>query len=178
MISGSLARRYARALMSIGVDDNSYEKLGREVRDLAGAMHQSSELTDVLGNPAFPRAEREKVLLAVLRRLAAGPVVQNFTRLLLERERLGRIPDISRELDAMIDDRAGRVAAEVTTAAPLSPAQLGQLKTALEKLSGKTVQMEKHEDPAILGGVVAKVGDIVYDGSLRTQLERLRDQLR
>lgn len=178
MISGSLARRYARALMSIGTDDGSYEKLGREVRDLAGAMDQSSELTGVLANPAFPRAEREKVLLAVLRRIGAGPVVQNFTRLLLDRERLGRVPDISRELDAMIDDKVGRVSAEVTTAGPLSPAQLGQLKAALEKLSGKTVQLEKREDPSILGGVVARVGDIVYDGSLRTQLEQLREQLR
>lgn len=178
MISGSLARRYARAVMAIGVDDGSYEKLGREVRDLAGAMGQSAELSAALSNPAFPRAEREKILLAVLRRLGGGPVVQNFTRLLLDRERLGRLPDISRELDAMIDDKVGRVAAEVTTAAPLTPAHLGQLKTALEKLSGKTVQIEKHEDPDILGGVVAKVGDVVYDGSLRTQLENMREQLR
>jgi F-type H+-transporting ATPase subunit delta len=178
MITGSLARRYARALMSIGVDDGSYEKLGREVRDLAGAMEQSPELSGVLGNPAFPRAERERVLLSVLRRLGAGTVVQNFTRLLLDRERLARLPDVARELDAMIDARAGRVSAEVVTAAPMSPAQLAKLEVALEKLSGKTVQLEKREDPDILGGVIARVGDIVYDGSLRTQLEQLRDQLR
>lgn len=163
--------------MSIGTGDGSYEKLGREVRDLAGAMGQSPELAEVLSNPVFPRGDREKVLLAVLRRVGAGTVTQNFTRLLLERERIGRLPDVSRELDAMIDDKVGRVSAEVTTATPMSPAQVGQLQAALAKLSGKTVQMENHEDPDILGGVIARVGDIVYDGSLRTQLEQMRERL-
>jgi F-type H+-transporting ATPase subunit delta len=77
----------------------------------------------------------------------------------------------------MIDDKAGRIAAEAVSAAALSPAQVAELTRRLEKLSGKKVQIAKREDPALLGGVVAKVGDIVYDGSVRTQLRQLRDQL-
>jgi F-type H+-transporting ATPase subunit delta len=77
----------------------------------------------------------------------------------------------------MIEAKAGRVSAEVTSARPLDPAQLSQITAALEKLSGKKVDVKRREDPELLGGVVAKVGDVVYDGSLRTQLRTLRDEL-
>jgi F-type H+-transporting ATPase subunit delta len=77
----------------------------------------------------------------------------------------------------MIEEKAGRVQAEVTSATALTPAQLTAITAALEKLSGKKVVVEKKQDPELLGGVVAKVGDVVYDGSLRTQLRALRDQL-
>ncbi len=83
----------------------------------------------------------------------------------------------AREFDAMVEARAGRVAAEVVSATPLTPAQVTQLTATLEKLSGKKVVLSKREDPNLLGGVVAKVGDVVYDGSLRTQLRVLRDEL-
>lgn len=174
MASGSLARRYARALLEIGVEQGSYERLGREVAQLADAIKSSSELEAALSNPAFPRSEREKILRAVLQRLGASQPVVNFTRLLLDRERVFALPDISRELMAMIDEKAGRVKAKITSAAPLSPSQEQQILRTLEGLSGKKIEVEKDQDPALLGGVVAQVGDLVYDGSLRTQLEKIR----
>ena len=177
MASGSIARRYARALMGIGVDNKNFETLGRQVSALAEAMKISPELSQTLSNPAFPRSDRKKVLEAILSRLGAAPAVRNFTLLLLDRERLAALPDIARELKAMIDEHVGRVNAVVTSAKPLSDAQMSQLKASLEKLSGKQVQIEHREDPEILGGVVAKVGDIVYDGSLRTQLSQMRERL-
>jgi len=177
MVSGSIARRYAKALLSIGIDDGNFERMGREVRALAGAIKRSAELAHTLSNPLFARSDREKVLRALLDRIGATQSVLNFTRLLLDRERLNVLPDISRELDAMIDARAGRVAAQVTSAAPLDDQQKSRLVKTLESLSGKKVDMTVREDPALLGGVVAKVGDLVYDGSLRTQLERLRQDL-
>lgn len=173
----SIARRYAKALLDIGIEDGNYERIGREVASLARAMKTSAELVETVTNPAFPRDEREKVLRAVLQRLGASQTVVNFTRLLLDRERMNVLGDISRELDAMIDERAGRVAALVRSAAPLDAAQKARLTQTLEKMSGKKVQMVVEHDPELLGGVVAKVGDMVYDGSLRTQLENLRNQL-
>jgi F-type H+-transporting ATPase subunit delta len=177
MISGSIARRYAKALLLIGLDEGNIERMGREVRALASAIRRSQELAMTLSNPIFPRSDREKVLRALLDRIGATKSVVNFTRLLLDRERLGVLPDISRELDAMIDARAGRVAAQVTTAAPLDDKQKSRLVKTLESLSGKKVDMTVREDPELLGGLVAKVGDVVYDGSLRTQLERIRQDL-
>ena len=177
MISGSVARRYAKALMMIGLERGSYERLGKELRTLAKAIKGSPELAQTLSNPAFPRADREKVLRALLERIGAAQDLINFTRLLLDRDRVGLLPDMSRELDVMIDEKAGRTAAVVTSAIPLTPAQEQALLQRLEAMSGKKVQMQVSHDPSLLGGLVAKVGDVVYDGSLRTQLRILRDQL-
>ena len=177
MQAGSLARRYARALMDLAVAKNLVDKVGSDLRTFARAMRESQELTDVLGSTSHPRAVRRNIVDAILARIGAHELVKTTSYLLLDKERLVALPDISRELDVMIEARAGRVAAEVTSAAPLSPAQLAQIQSTLEKLSGKQVVLSKKEDPSLLGGVVAKVGDVVYDGSLRTQLRTLRDQL-
>jgi F-type H+-transporting ATPase subunit delta len=177
MISGSAARRYAKALMGLGTELGNYERIGREVRSLAKAIASSPDLAQTLSNPVFPRSERERVLTAVLSRVGAAQEVVNFTRLLLDRERISQLPEIARELDVLIDEKAGRIAAEVTSAVPLTPAQEQGLLQKLEALSGKKVQMKVATDPALLGGLVAKLGDVVYDGSLRTQLERMRDEL-
>jgi F-type H+-transporting ATPase subunit delta len=123
MASGSVARRYAKAMLEIGVEGGNAERLGREVSALAKAMKTSPELIETLTNPAFPRSDREKVLRAVLQRLGAAQTVVNFTRLLLDRERVGALPDIARELQAMIDARAGRVADKVNSATPLDASQ-------------------------------------------------------
>jgi F-type H+-transporting ATPase subunit delta len=177
MVTGSLARRYARAVVEIGTEHGNLDKLGADLRALATAMHDSAELVTVLTNPAIRRADRRRVIDGLLQRLKAQPHTRNLVYLLLDGERLGSLAAISREVDAMIEARAGRMMAEVTSARPLDAAQLTQITTALEKLSGKKVTVTKHEDPDLLGGVVAKLGDTVYDGSLRTQLRTLRDEL-
>jgi len=177
MLSGSLARRYAKALYGLASDQKVLDKVGTDLRTLRAAYKAAPELGDVLGNASFKRAERKAIVDALLTRIAASPLVKTFAYLLLDKERLDVLPDISREIDAMIEASAGRIQAEVTSAVALTPAQLASLTATLEKLSGKKVIVEKKQDPALLGGVVAKVGDVVYDGSLRTQLRALRDQL-
>jgi F-type H+-transporting ATPase subunit delta len=173
VITGSLARRYAKAIIGI----QPLERIAGDLRSLAGAMTASAELADLLANPAIRRSDRRKVVDALLDRIAAQPVTRNLINLLLDHERLDRLPMIVRELDAMIEAKAGRVSAEVVSARPLDSNQIQQITAALEKLSGKRVDVRRREDPALLGGVVAKVGDTVYDGSLRTQLHNLRDEL-
>jgi F-type H+-transporting ATPase subunit delta len=177
MSVGSLARRYAKALIDLGVEGGNLERLGKEIAELANAIKKSPELEETLSNPAFPPSDREKVLQALLLRIGAAPTAKNFTMLLLERERLGIIPDISRALNEMIDERMGRVDAEVVSATILSPAQESQLKQQLERLSGKKVTLTSKQDPDLLGGFVARVGDVVYDSSLRSQLNRIQNSL-
>ncbi len=177
MSSGSLARRYAKALLELGNEDGSAQRIGQDVASLAKAIKVSDELASILSNPVFPRSDREKIIVALLQRIGASKTVTNFAKLLLDRERISVIPDISRALSAMIDDMSGQITAEVVSAGPLSASQKAELKTTLERLSGKKIQIEAKEDKALLGGVVAKVGDLVYDGSLRTQLRELQRSL-
>lgn len=177
MVTGSLARRYARAVMDLGQAGGNLDKLAADLRSLAKAMKDSEELQTVLTNPAIRRGDRRKVLVGLLQRVGAQPHTQNLVYLLLDSERLSSVPAISREVDAMIQAKSGRVAAEITSATPLDSAQMHQITVALEKLSGKKVDVTKKEDPSLLGGVVAKVGDVVYDGSLRTQLRSIREEL-
>lgn len=177
MVTGSLARRYARAIVELGVSAGNLDQLGADLRSLAQAMKTSPELVSILTNPAIRRADRRKVIDAVLAHIKAQPTTKNLVSVLLDGERIASLPAISREVDAMIEARAGRASAEVTSATELSPAQLAQLTTVLERLSGKKIDVVKRLDPSLIGGVVAKVGDVVYDGSLRSQLHLLRDEL-
>jgi F-type H+-transporting ATPase subunit delta len=117
------------------------------------------------------------VIDALLKSIGAELHTKNLVYLLLDGERLSSVEAISREVSAMIEARSGKMSAEVISAKPLDAAQLAQITAALEKLSGKKVAVTKREDASLLGGVVAKLGDTVYDGSLRTQLRTLRDEL-
>ncbi len=172
-----LARRYAKAIFDLGSAQGGLDKIGADLRTLAQAMKVSPELAQTLSSPAIKRSDRRKVLDALMQHIGVVSATRNTVYLLLDGERLSALPMISREIDRMIEEKAGRVSAEVTSAKPLDPSQLSQITAALEKLSGKKVSVSSRQDPDLLGGVVAKVGDTVYDGSLRTQLRTLRDEL-
>jgi F-type H+-transporting ATPase subunit delta len=172
MVTGSLSRRYAKAILAL-----DEPKIATDLKSLAKAMHDSPELIASLTNPAIRRSDRRKVIDELLQRVGAHQLTRNTVHLLLDGERLASLPDISRALDQMIEAKSGRVSAEVVSAKPLDPSQLSQITAALEKLSGKKVTVHKREDPELLGGVVAKMGDTVYDGSLRTELRNLKDEL-
>lgn len=173
MASGSLARRYAKAVIALP----NAQGVAGELRSLAKALTESAELVTVLTNPAIRRGDRRKVIDGLLEKIGAQPNTKSLVYLLLDGERMSSIQAISRELDAMIEAKAGRVSAVITSAKPLDAAQISSITAALETLSGKKVQVTRKEDPTLLGGVVAKVGDVVYDGSLRTQLRTLREEL-
>ena len=117
------------------------------------------------------------MLEEIARRLAVSRVLRNFLLLLLERGRIAALPGIVREFRALADQQAGRIRVQVTCARPLDPGVELRLKSALEKRSGKQVVLEKHEDASLIGGIVTQVGDLVYDGSVRTQLATLRHEL-
>ena len=176
-LSGSIARRYAKALLEIGIAQNAYEKMGRELEIIAALMRESKDLQDALSNPIFPLSQRKGVLDKIATKLGLHKEVRNFLMLVMDRGRIAQLPDMARELSALVDKQAGRVRATVTSARPLDPALEARLKSALEKQSGKTVLLDKREDPSIVGGLITQLGDLLYDGSVRTQLQKLREQL-
>ena len=174
---GSIARRYAKALLAIGIEQKTFEGLGREMERLAKAYSENAELREALGNPVFPLSQRRKLLEELGRRLAVSRTISHFALMLLERGRINYLPDITRKLRELVDEQAGRVRAKITSARPLDIGTEVRIKTALEKATGKTVVLEKREDPSLIGGVVTQLGDVVYDGSVVTQLSNLRQQI-
>jgi F-type H+-transporting ATPase subunit delta len=176
-MGGSVSRRYARALFSIGVDRGSFEQLGKELDAVAELWTGSAELRQALENPVFKGTEKRAVLQSLLPRVAPTTDVQRFVLLLLERRRLTAVPAIARAYREMADLHTGRVRAHVTSAQPLGPAELERVRQSLARRTGKQVILESAVDPALIGGLVARVGDLVLDGSVRTQLGTLRERL-
>jgi F-type H+-transporting ATPase subunit delta len=174
---GSIARRYARALMGIGVERGNYEALGRGLQALADAVAGSRELREALTNPVFPQSQRRAALDALLARLARDRALRALLMMLLERGRVGDVPAVAREFRVLADRQAGRVWAEVTSPRPLDAGQVAQLTQALVRATRKTVVLEQRTDPALLGGVRVKVGSMLYDGSLSSRLLEARESL-
>lgn len=177
MISGSIGRRYAKALLQIGIESHSFDALGRELDRAAETVAGSPELKSALENPVFPASKRRLVMEELARRLALSTPIRNLLLLLLDKGRIAALPDIARAHRELVDEQAGRARAVVTSAAPLSPDVEGRIKSALEKQTGKTVLIDRKVDPSLIGGVVAQVGDMVFDGSVKTQLQALRTEL-
>jgi len=174
---GPVAKRYARALLELGVEKGNFAVLQTQLRELAQVYEQSPELRAILTNPSVSIAERRRVVDAIAQKSAWVPFIRNFALLLLDNNRFDHVDGIADELDDLIDQHAGNVRAHVTTAKPLKDSQVAVITGAIAKLTGKTVLLETSVDPDILGGVVTRVGNTLYDGSVRTQLETLRESI-
>jgi F-type H+-transporting ATPase subunit delta len=177
VMGGSVARRYARALFGIGVDAGKFEALGEELGGLATLWNASDELRQALENPVFRPQEKRAVMEKILPQVAPTPEVQRFVLLLLDRRRITLLPAIARAYRDLTDAHVGRVRAEVTSAEELAPATLDRVRRSLEQRTGKKVIVTAKVDRDLIGGVVARVGDLVLDGSVRTQLDDLRTRL-
>jgi len=176
-LAGSVARRYARALFSIGVDRATFEQLGRELGELAQVWAAVPDLRQALENPVFKPTEKRAVLERVLPGVGASAELRKFVLLLLDRRRIALLPAIARAYRELADAHLGRVRALVTSAQPLSPAEADRVRRSLEQRTGKKVLLETAVDPTLIGGLVARVGDLVLDGSVQTQLATLRSRL-
>jgi F-type H+-transporting ATPase subunit delta len=176
LTSGSIPRRYARALLAIGVDTRLYEKLGAELDSFAVLLRQK-DLLQALTNPSIAHSRRKAVVEELIARQMPTAVVRSFLLLLVDRNRIELLPHIAREYQGLADAHAGRVRAEVASAEPLAGESLSRLKRALEQKTGKQVVLEQRTDPELIAGMVTRVGSIIYDGSIRTRLEQLRRTL-
>ncbi|MBU1276470.1 MAG: F0F1 ATP synthase subunit delta [Proteobacteria bacterium] len=178
MISLIVAKRYARALLEIGKEDENLDQYGQELAEVASLFAGSAELEQVLANPAIDFDDRSKLLNTFLDKLGLSPIIVNFFRLLMDRGRIAATRDISGVYARLLDEEKGITRAEVVAAAPLSEEEVGRIKDVLSKLAGSDVVVEVKEDSSLIGGVRAQIGDLVLDGTVKTQLETLKDSLR
>ncbi len=174
---GSVARRYARAIFDIGTAKGLYEAFGTEIDGLAEVYSGSLELRQTLENPVFKLDQRRNILEKILPRVSPSREVRNFALLVLERGRISSLPQIARAYRELVDEKLGRVRASVTSAQPLDPATQTAVQRALERRTGKRVVLTTSTDPSLIAGLVARVGDLVFDGSLRTRLESLKSRI-
>lgn len=178
MIDASVARRYSRALFSIALEEGRHEQTGDELEATVRGIEGSREALQVANDPGASTPRRQALVTALVQAAGLSPGTADFLKLLAQRGRLAALPTIARAYRAMLDEHVGRVRATVTSAAPLDDGQLEELRDTLSAATRKTIVLEAKTDPSIIGGVVAQVGAQQYDGSLRTQLERMREELK
>ena len=176
MAEGSLARRYARALVELGKEDSDVDRFASDLREMAQILRQG-QLADVLGNPGITQSERKAVLTQVLSRTDFHVHVKSFLSLLVDKNRFSIFTDIVREYEAIADELGRRVRAIVTTSAPLDAGLQKQIEQALADTMKKQVLVEFKVDKDLIGGLVAQVGGKVFDASVRARLQDIQTSL-
>jgi len=178
LIASKVSKRYAKALLSIGQEDGRYEDYGKDLEKFAAFCSASDDFFKVVSNPIFSAGERKRILEYVLKKMSFSDVSSNFLRLLLQKERLGAIEEISAHYSRLTDDISGITRAEIITARPLEGDALKKLADALSRLTSRKVELEISVDESLIGGLVAKIGDLVLDGSIIAQLRGLKESLK
>ncbi|HYO84394.1 MAG TPA: ATP synthase F1 subunit delta [Bryobacteraceae bacterium] len=176
----ALASRYAQALAdAVLAPGNALdpEQVVRELRTVQDTVRESRDLETVLMSPAVPTARKRGVIARIAEAAPLSHVVRNFLYVIVDRRRTSMLAEIAAAFEAAVDERMGLVRAQVVSAAPLSPAQQAEMQVALTQVAGKQVRGEFTVDPALIGGVVARIGSKVYDGSVRAQLNTMRERL-
>jgi F-type H+-transporting ATPase subunit delta len=191
----AVARRYAEALADVAIAHGQVEQIDGILRLFAQMMKSSSELRETFASPIISLADKRRVLDAVLDRVlpehkmttleetSAGRVrpatmIANLLRTMLAHYRLHHLPEVYEQFQNEMNKRQGLIIAEVTTAADVDLAEQQKLGRTLEQKTGKKVQFKFKTDPSLVGGVVTRVGSIVYDGSVRTQLREIKQRLK
>ena len=178
MTNKTAAVRYARALFDVALKEQAdLEQIERQLGEFADLFKQYPELEKVLFNPAVPVPRKRAAVVEVLSRAKFGPVVTKLLTLLAERDRLVLVADVRTAFRDRLMDYRNVVRAEVTTATPIDPKRTEAIRSGLAKLTGRTVNIAAKVDPGIIGGVVARIGSTVYDGSVTRQLEKMKERL-
>lgn len=177
MLESSVARRYARALFSLAQEAGagSIDTVSAQLGAVAQAL-SVSDASQALLSPGTPPARQSAAVASLAPSLA--PLLVSFLGLLIERGRFDGLPQISAAFSSMVDLAQGRVRATVTAAQALTEQDLVHVQQALAKATGKTITLSAAVDPALIGGMTADVGGVLYDGSIKTQLAKLRESLK
>ena len=173
-----LARRYAKALFTVGKEKTTFEEYNQILQGVAELYVSNPEVVDALTNPLYPVDIKEKVMDGMIRSMGVDKIMGNFLRLLVQKKRTEILPEIAEEFQVMVDDEKNISHGNVISAIELSADLQANVQATLEKLTGKKVKLTTSVDPSIIGGIIAKVGDLVLDGSIKTQLAGLKDSIK
>ncbi len=177
MISERIARRYAKALLAIGREDGQADTYKEELGGFVNLLEEQKELEQVISNPLYDAESRKKVVQAVVKRSELSQVMASFLFLLFDKGRIQYLRDIYAFYEKLTDELANIVRADLVSAVELPEESIASIQAALSEKTGKIVKMDVRVDPALIGGVMTKIGDLVLDGSVRTQLMSLKESL-
>ncbi len=178
MTNKTVATRYARALLDVAIKERAnVEQIESQLADFVDLLNKYPALQKVLLNPAVPVPRKRAAVAELLARANFSPILAKLIALLADRDRLVLLPDLLASYRERLMDYRHVVRAEVTTAAPIDATRVEAIQRGLATLTGRTVTVATKIDPAIIGGVVARVGSTVYDGSVTRQLERMKETL-
>ncbi|MDL2285844.1 ATP synthase F1 subunit delta [Desulfococcaceae bacterium OttesenSCG-928-F15] len=174
----ALSRRYAKALLLIGKESGNVDAYREELASVVGVFRENDEFRSILSNPLYPYLVRRNLLQSVLEKLSASKVILSFLLLLLDKGRIKILSEVEQCYQSLADDEENIVRAEITSAVALKEDAVSSIRDTLARHTKRNVFLELREDKGIIGGIITKVGDLIYDGSIRTQLWNLRESFK
>jgi F-type H+-transporting ATPase subunit delta len=173
----SASLQYANALADVALAQGAADAALKQLADFGAAFAESSELRNFLTSPGVPRDAKHGVIEKIAARIGAGKIIRNFLFVISDHQRTHILPEIIDSFLEVIRQRQGIAEAEISSAVELSAAQKKRFAQTLERLTGKKIQAKYSLDPELLGGAVVRVGDTIYDGSVRNSLNEMRTRL-
>ena len=177
MIRDIIAKRYAKAYFELAGEQGRLSEAQTELSEIAAFFDKESELCGVLYNPVFETVQRKAVLNAILDKFKLSKSLHSLLNLLVDKNKLAYVGLVAENFSRMVDEAEGRLEVEVASAAPLDESLIESLRVEFSKLTGKNVELKVEVDESLLGGIVARYGGMVYDGSIKTQLKRIGETL-
>lgn len=173
----TVARRYATALADVVANSDETNSVRNELKIWESTISANGDLQTAFSNPSISQANKEKVLENLIEKTQPTKTTANFLRVLLRNTRLTEIGEINQKFSSILEERSGTISAQITSARPLSENEKAEMQSNLSKLTGKNVSLTFNADETLIGGVVTRIGSTVYDGSVKTQLEELKQQM-
>jgi F-type H+-transporting ATPase subunit delta len=175
--TNAIARRYAKALIQIAVGQGSVEQYYTELTVFSQALESSPEATALLSDPGIQVEVKRELVKVLVAKIGISKTIGDFLLLLLDKRRISLLSQIASSYRTFGDEEAGILRSTITSALPLTETQVTEMRSTLEKKTGKKIILDVATDPSLIGGVVTKIGDKVLDGSIRTQLAKIQDIL-
>ena len=173
-----LAKRYAKAIFTVGQEQEKYEEYDEALQGLAELYSTHPDVVDALTNPLYPMDVKENVMKGIVSSMKVDTIMGNFLNLLVQKQRAEILPEIAASYKTMVDEAKNISHGNVISAIELSDELKENVQSILEKLTGKKVELTTSVDQSIIGGIIAQVGDLVLDGSIKTQLAGLKDSIK
>ena len=173
----SAAFQYANALADIAIKQGAPQSAMHQLRDFGETFENFPELRNFLANPAVSKGDKHSVIEKIISRLGAGKIIRNFLFVIADHRRFHMLLEIIAAFEQVLRQRQGIAEADISSAVELNAAQKADLAKTLGRLTGKKIEPKYSLDPSLLGGAIARVGDTIYDGSLRSRLTEMRARL-